>query len=156
MHTLKEFAAVLCTMKFTFHFLSSASPGTAWPLHLKFASYDNDVRGLYVVPMVNKLFTIPVFDSHAWPSNSFLWLSHIITRVGLSSLTVHGWLMLMWLLNFVEGFDFITVSSASCYISLHTLYPPQHIENSILAISITGALWSTATTTTGIPLPSGK
>ena len=36
----------------------------------------------------------------------------------------------MGLLNFVEGFDFITVSSASCYISLHTLYPPQHIENS--------------------------
>ena len=38
--------------------------------------------------------------------------------------------MLTWLLilNFVEGFDFITVSFASYYISLHTLYAPQHTE----------------------------
>ena len=33
-----------------FPFFSSATHGTAWPLHFKFASYAYDVHGLYVVP----------------------------------------------------------------------------------------------------------
>ena len=125
-------------------------------------------HGLYTSNLLPMPMMYMVYMWYQWLTNCLLYLCLTAMTQQLFSLTItyhnksrsitydSGWLMLMWLLNFVEGFDFITVSSASCYISLHTLYPPQHIENSILAISITGALWSTATTTTGIPLPSGK
>ena len=38
-HTMKNFAAVLRAAKIIFHFLSSTSRSTAWPLYFKFASY---------------------------------------------------------------------------------------------------------------------
>ena len=39
MHTFKKFAVALHAAKLFSIFFSSASRGTAWPLHFKFASY---------------------------------------------------------------------------------------------------------------------
>ena len=60
---MKNFAAARSAAKIIFHFLSSASRGTAWPLHFKFASYAYAEQGIV---QINNHISQSYMDMHCW------------------------------------------------------------------------------------------